>query len=74
MKRSAWRTGVVAFGLCLSSAGLARGADKPDGAAKPAKAEKPEEQTFLDPEHAGPDYKLQGEYVGQAGGASWARR
>jgi hypothetical protein len=57
----------IAIVLGLLAATSVFAADKPK---KPAPDPK-QNQTFTDPEKAGIDYKLQGEYVGTAGDAKW---
>jgi len=67
-RRAAILTGLFAAASLFSASALA--ADTPT--IKPKKVEDPKhKETFTDPEQAGIDYKLQGEYTGNAGSEKW---
>ena len=61
------RRSVIVMGLLAVTSAYAADPKSPPKKAEESKAH----QTFTDPEKAGNDYKLQGEYVGTAGSTKW---
>jgi hypothetical protein len=65
------RRSLIVTGLLAASALAVPGLSALAADTKDTKKEEPKKETFTDPEKAGIDYKLQGEYQGTAGSEKW---